>query len=54
MYGEHHDHFISRYLATLEPRVLNIDNLIPLKTKLGYIYAATILIKHVSSLINGL
>ena len=54
MYSEHHNHFLQSYLATLEPRVLNVDNLIPFKTKLGYIYFSIILIKHVSSLINGL
>ncbi|EGR27924.1 PAS domain S-box family protein [Ichthyophthirius multifiliis] len=54
MYAKNHDNFIQRYLTTLEPRVLNVDNLVPFKTKLGYIYISKILIKHVSSLINGL
>lgn len=54
LYGKHHDSFLESYLSTLEPRILNSERALPLKTKLGYIIPVIMLVRHVPSLIHGL
>lgn len=53
IYSEYHDMFLENYLATLEPRILNYDRLLPGLTKQGYLQMVVVFVRHVPSLIHG-
>ncbi|KAL4506973.1 hypothetical protein ABPG72_001394 [Tetrahymena utriculariae] len=54
MYARYHDQFLESYLATLEPRILNVERILSMKSKQGYISPLIVLVRHVPSLIHGL
>lgn len=53
LYAKQHNKFIQSYLQTLEARLLNVDRLIPAKSKSDYIAMIVAYVKHVPSLIHG-
>lgn len=54
VFAKYHDFFLENYLATLEPRILNQERILPAKNKHDYIFPVQIEIRHVPSLIHGL
>ena len=53
IYGNHHDKFVEDYITTLEPRILNKDIEIPIKTKANYIKKATLVVKIYNTVLQG-
>jgi hypothetical protein len=53
MFAKYHDTFIENYLQTLEPRVLNMERLLPAKTKCEYLIPTIAEVKHAQSISHG-
>ena len=54
MYGRFHDSFIEHYLQTYETRVLNKENLFPVKNKMNYITLLHMVISLTNNLVTGI